>query len=77
MVQFPTKILKMLLKQIPSCTHFHIPPNIQHQYLKCFLSVLISTVLLHIFITEELQQCSKNGALVLLTAPDIHFAARF
>jgi hypothetical protein len=42
-----------------------------------FLSVLIVTILLHIFMTEELQQCSKNGALVLLTAPDIHFAARF
>jgi hypothetical protein len=41
------------------------------------LSVLILTILLHIFMTEELQQCSKNGALVHLTAPDIHVAARF
>jgi hypothetical protein len=76
MVQFLHKDTKHVIKIdafVPTLPH---TPTFQHQCLKCFLSVLILTVLIRIIMTKELQQCSKNDALVLLNSPDIHFAAR-
>jgi hypothetical protein len=76
MVQLPHKDTKDVIKIdaiAPALPHTH---NVHKQCLKCFLSVLILTVLLHIIMTEELQQCLKNDALMLLNSPDMHFAAR-
>jgi len=76
MVQFSHKYTKYVIKIDAFAPTLPHTPSFHKQCLKCFLSVLILTVLLHIIMTEELQQCSKNDALMLLNSPDIHFAAR-